>query len=102
MSEGGGPRSAGDLGDACHQFAEEFGGVVGVDDVGGAASEVEFIQKARYQGGCVAVREGDDEDGFRKTVDEGQGFGFSRSGETLALEIHRVAGPGFLSGVGGE
>ncbi len=100
VSEGGSPSSAGDLGDACHQFTEEFGGVVGVDDVRSAATEMELIEEVRYQGGGVAIREGDDEDSFCKAVDEVQGFGFAGSGETLALEIHRVAGTGFDGGVG--
>ncbi len=71
-----------------------------MDDVWSAASEVEFVEKARYQGGGVVVREWDDHNSFSETVNEGQGFGFARSGETLALKIHRVTGTGFGCGVG--
>ncbi len=37
---------------------------------------------------------------FGETVDQGQGFGFARSGETLALEVHGVSGTGLGRGVG--
>ena len=48
----------------------------------------------------MAVREWDEQDSFGETVDQGQGFGFARGVETLALEIHGVAGTGFDGGVG--
>ena len=68
VSEGGSPSSAGDRGDFCHEFAEEFGGVVRVDDVRSAATEVELIEEARYQGDGVAIREGDDKNSFCEAV----------------------------------
>ncbi len=70
-----------------------------MNDVWSAASEVEFVEKTRYEGSGVAIREWDDQNSFGKTVDEGQGFGFARSGETLALEIHRVSGTGSVRDV---
>jgi hypothetical protein len=90
----------GDFRDASHQVAEEFGGVIGVDDVGGTASEVELIEKTRYKGGCLSVWEWDKQDGFGEAIDEGEGFGLARGGETLPLKIHRVAGAGFAGCIG--
>jgi hypothetical protein len=50
----------------------------------------------------LAISEGDNNDSFGETVDEGQGLGLSSRGEALALEIHGVTGTGFGGGVGGE
>ncbi len=50
----------------------------------------------------MAIFEGDDNDGFGKTVNEGQGLGLAGRSETLALEIHSVAGAWFGGGVGGK
>ncbi len=47
---------AGDVGDGCHQFAEEFRRIVGVEDVGGATAKMQFIEESRYKGGGLAVR----------------------------------------------
>ena len=66
-----------------------------MNDVWSAASEVEFVEKTRYEGSGLSVGEGDEEDSFGETVYHGQGFGFARDGEALALEIHRVSGTGF-------
>ena len=93
---------ASDGGNSGHEFTQEFWGVVGVQYIGGTTSKVEFVEQARYQGGGVAVREWDDHDSFGETVNEGQGFGFARSGETLSLKIHRVTGTGFGRGVRGK
>ena len=51
VSAGGCPDGAGDGRDSSHQVTEEFGGIIGVEDVGGAASEVELVEKTRYVGG---------------------------------------------------
>ena len=80
VSAGCRPDGTGDFRDASHQVTEEFGGIIRVDDVGGAASEEELIEKTRYEGGGLSVREGDKKDGFGEAVNEGEGFGFARGG----------------------
>ena len=90
------------VGDCRHKFAEEFRRVVGVEDIGGAAAKVEFIEEPRYEGGGLAVGQGDEDHGFREAINQGQSFGFASFCEALALEVHSVAGAGFVRGVGGE
>ena len=102
MAAGRSAAGACDVGDGRHKFAEEFRRIVGVKDIGGAAAKVEFIEEARYEGGGLAVGQGDEDHGFRETIDQGQGFGFASFCEALALKIHSVAGAGFVRGVGGE
>ena len=55
VSTGGGAMRASDGGNSGHEFTQEFWGVVGVQNIGGTTSKVEFVEKARYQGGGVAV-----------------------------------------------
>jgi hypothetical protein len=42
---------ASDGGNGGHQFTKEFGSVIQVQNVRGAAAKVEFVEEARYQGG---------------------------------------------------
>jgi hypothetical protein len=44
----------------------------------------------------------EDKNRFRETVHDCQSFGFASDGETLALEVHRVSGAGFIGGVASE
>ena len=100
MTTGGGALCARDVGDRKQEVAKEFGGIVRMEDIGRAAAEVQRVQQSRYKGGGVAVEQGDKDDGFGKTVDQGEGLGFASSGGALTLKIHRVAGAGFHCGVG--
>ncbi len=102
MATGAGAESAGDVGDSGHELAEEFWGFVRMDDVLRAAVEVQFIEQARYEGRSFPVGEGDQENGFGKTVNQRQGLDFAGGGEALALEIHGIAGAGFGGGVRGK
>jgi hypothetical protein len=43
-----------------------------------------------------------DENGFGEAVHDNQSFGLASDGEALALEVHGVAGAGFVGGVSGE
>ncbi len=90
---------AGDGGDGIHKLAEEFRRIIGVEDVGATAAKMELIQKTRYEGGGLTVGQGNDHDSLGKTVDQGQGFGLASRGKALALEIHSIAGSGFVGGV---
>ncbi len=62
MSAGGRALGAGDGSDGGHEIAEEFRGVVRVDDVGRASAEMQFVEQFRYEGGGVAIEEGDQDD----------------------------------------
>ena len=99
MSTGGSALRAGDGGDGGQKFAQKLGGIVRVKDVGAAASKMEFVQKTRYEGRGLTVGQGDEQNSFRETVDQGQGFGLASHGKALASEIHSVAGAGFVGGV---
>jgi hypothetical protein len=93
---------AGDVGDGCHQFAEEFRCIVGVEDVGGAAAKMQFIEESRYKGGGLAVGKRDENHCFSETINQGQGLCFTSLSEALALKVHSVARAGFVCSVGGE
>ncbi len=90
---------ASDGGDGGHEFTQEFGGIIRVKDVWAAAAKMEFILKARYEGRGLTVGQGDEQNSFGETVDQGQGFCLASRGKALALEIHSVAGAGFVSEV---
>jgi hypothetical protein len=45
---------------------------------------------------------GDKDHRFGEIINQGQGLGFTSSCEALALEIHSIAGAGFVRSVGGE
>ncbi len=61
--------SAGDGCDGGQEFAEEFWSIVRVNNVRGAAAEVEFVEQFRYEGGGVAIREGDQDYSLCEAVD---------------------------------
>ncbi len=60
VTAGGCAMRASDGGDSCHEFTQEFRSVIRVQDFRGATSKVEFVEKARYQGGGLAVGEADE------------------------------------------
>ena len=100
MAIGGGASGARDVGDRKQKVADEFRGLVGMEDIGRAAAEVQRVHQSRYQGGGLAVGQWDKDDSFGEAVNESEGLGFASSGEALTLKIHRVAGAGFQCGVG--
>ncbi len=102
VAAGGSTLGSGDRGNGGHEFAQEFRGVVRVDDVGRAATKMDFIQQTRYEGGGLAIGKGGEDHSLGEAVDQGQGFGLARGGKALALKIHRIAGTWFVSGVGSE
>ena len=84
--------------DRGHQMGEEFGGRITVEDVGGAATKVKFVEEGRGERVSVAVGEGDDHGGFGERVENGKGLGFAGIGQTLALKVHTVAGAWAIGG----
>ncbi len=67
-----------------------------------AAGELDGVQEWGNKSEGGAVFESEDKDGFGEAVHDCQGFGFACEGETLALEVHGVAGAGLVGGVAGE
>jgi hypothetical protein len=73
-----------------------------VNDIRCATGKPYGIEEGGNEGGRGAVLEGKDKDGFREAVHDSQSFGLASDGLTLALEVHGVAGAGFVGGVAGE
>ena len=99
LSAGGSVLRAGDGGNSSHKLTEKFRRIIGVEDVGATAAKMEFVQKTRYEGRGLTVGQGNDQDSLGKTVDQGQSFGLAGRGKALALEVHSIAGAGFVGGV---
>ncbi len=73
-----------------------------MDDIRCATGEPYCVEEGGIESGRGAVLEGEDKDGFRETVHDSQSFGLASDGLTLALEVHGVAGAGFVGGLAGE
>ena len=91
MTTGGGVLSAGGSENGSEQLGQELGSGIGVDDVRCASCEPNGVEEGGNEGGCGAVFEGKDKDGFREAVHDSQSFGLASDGLTLALEVHGVA-----------
>ncbi len=55
MATGRGTLGARDVGDSGHQLAEEFRRVVRMNDVGRAATKMQFIEETRYEGSGFSI-----------------------------------------------
>ena len=84
------------------QLGQKLGSSIGVDNIRCATGEPYCVEEGGNKGGRGAVREGEDKNGFREAVHDSQSFGLAGDGLTLALEVHGVAGAGFVGGVAGE
>ncbi len=93
---------AGDSGNGSHELTQEFRRIIGMEDVGATAAKMEFVHQARYEGGSLTVGQGNKQDSFSETIDQSQGFGLASRGKALALEIHSIAGAGFVGGIARE
>ncbi len=102
VSTGGGVLCARGGENSSKQRGQELGSSVGVNYIRCATAEPDCVEEGGNKGGRCAVLEGEDKDGFGETVHDSQSFGLASNGLALALEVHGVAGAGFVGSVAGE